>query len=1494
MQYQAKWLLSFVCLLSVSIEGQPVGIQPNPSEDGSPYSRVPDGSSALSSPFITPQYNHTATPYNGSGISPFTGQMGYSIPLASINNRGRVAYSINLAYSGKTRDPASDDNLTSPTSWLGLGWSLQAPYISRNHKGTFNANDDVFYADLGKGQIVRGASGAYYLTGNPYLIFTATPATTGVFVGQIETWTIKTLDGSLYVFGDGNGTESPSERIAWNVNGPVRVSPYSIGNAATQPFIYQWDLRKITDAEQKNRIDLDYQKTSINLFASGKNYTRESYLKSVKYMDRSGAEAERIEFILGDKPADEYVNPPTERPVTTMEPMQTKYLSVIRLYQNGTESLNYTFTYLFHGAGLYRKRLLDEVRTTSRLNPKSNTFIAAPIWKCTYDASRFSLLTSVQKPTGGKTDYEYSLATLGTSAQQPVYSDANNRLKSDGTTVVTFPNSSAWENTSSCGERHCILGAKDGNKVGGKLYLEFSGNRGNYVDAGIFRRVYTATSTTVASNWKWAGAGDYVVAYDVNAALVYVHEWDGVNWSFKFQADFGPVAGASNPLSVYVAANYFVVYQSGNPLNKAWVYLKQGNAWTRLNSGTTCDIDNNTSYGETVKNSGYGCLEFNSTLKVAVNANYFTLLYENTDILFTYALNKAGSSFTNVSGTFLNFGEGIQHATYANNWSQNITSMVPGPDYLVVQSTNATQQRIDVMHFDGVNIRRVANSGWETGVAADLTVATAENYFVSISQATGVVSLWRRATISGGFTFTRTQARTGVPTRANARITLRAFPEAFTFEYGRLTEDISGQPIPILEGTTDLSSWLYQVDPTATNGVRDRSSDIRYTVAGGTTKLFGISITPDNFLGGITLRNTSTQSAVCPVGGTCTPFFATLKIKRGETTSPYAYNARAVDGLSGPSLNKHVAFKVARTGMLSWFDGTAQVVKYRHFAFDGDDFTGAPENIYVVTKILERSGVDASGTAPGVGPDIIQTLAYDLANAEYNTHLQLSQFPKCTQKQIAGLDGSDQGRTEILYNMDSPNSKWYGRTLRLNGTGKEVQTYNQAGNMISLGRKAFRPFSALVVPADWPVSIPLVRLASTLSQDIRPNGSKMTTSTTYSNFNNVNGQPHFTKTFQDDLWKINQSLFDARGQYFQGISFSIPYATYPGTGPDLEVANPAVPFNTTNAVSSNKIEYDPANPYFPLKTHTWKDIDESLDEVELQAGTEPVYDLNQNWFMTSEVTRRNTEFQVSESRFVKSTVAGGESFTSHFYEGRKHLPVGTVSNAQWVNCALLQGENGDISGMSSLDLDNRWTANVDYTNTQIHTGRYALKVTDGTGPSTTLNLQNVRRDGFGYLASAWIYRPPNSVSGGLRVERYNAAGTKLNTYEGVYRPQDSNDWSTNTTGRWERWEVKLTNADLIAGGLFNGAADYLRVWIGTGPSTGNLNNVIYVDDIVCRPSNSTFSLTSYDYRGNMTSTTDTQHKTSTPETDYAGNVVGVRDERGRIYTQGSANRIGEN
>lgn len=1485
---------SVLCLFFGLSSGQPVGIQSHSGEDGSSYSRLPDGATAFSSPFLSSKLHETSSPYNGAAASLFTGQAGYAVGLASIQMRGRVSWGVEMKYAGKTRDAFRDDNRTSPTSWLGLGWSLGAPYIARNPKGTMALRDDLWYADLGplgEGVLARGASGTWYMSGNPYLTVTPAAATGGAFAGQIESWTIKAVDGSLWVFGDLNGSESASERIIYQSNGPVRVSPHSIGNASVTPYIYRWDIRYIADAENKNRIYFDYQKTSVNLFSSGKSYTQQSYLKNIRTLDRLGGEAERIDFKLKDKGSDEYVAPPAEIPNLLQEPLETKYLDSIKVYHGGTESNRYGFTYTFTGSGKYRKRFLDEIRPASRINPASPTFVSSPIWKFTYATTQNGQLVSVQKPNGGKTEFEYGAAALGASGQQPSYNDANNRLKNDAGALVAFPNDLNWQNTSACAERFCVLAVKDGNKVNGNLYLEISPTRGNYVDAAIYRKTHTG-SATIASNWKWTASGDYVIAYDANAAKAFVHEWDGVNWSLKLTADFGATSGSSTPLSIHATPNYFVATQTSSTLSKVWVYVKRDNAWTKLNQSSPCDIDNPNSYGETVK-STTGCLEFNSTVQVAASSNLFVVAHDATDILYAYALNKDGNNFTNVSGAFLSFDATIHNATYPNNWSQNIASIKPGTDYLLVQSTGSSGQRLDVMHFDGLNARRVASTGWEAGVAADLTSATSENYFVAINQATGFVNLWRKTGGTTGFTFTRTQPKSGVPARSTARITLRAFPEAFAFEFGRLNEDINSQPVPLVDAANDYSSFFYQIDPASTNAILDRSDNLKYTVSSGTTRLFGVFLTTDNFLGGVTLRNTGNQAAICKAGETCTPFFATMKVKRGETGTPFAHTARAIAGLNGPSANKHVVFSVARTGMLSWFDGTAQAVKYRHFGFDGDDFAGAPENLYVVKKVIERSGVDPAGNIGG--PDAMQTLAYDEANGEFNYHLQLPQFPKCTQKQV-DVDGVDNGRSEIYYNMDVLTGKWYGRTLRLNGTVKETRVYNKAGNQIALSQSAYRPFGNLTVPADWPTTIPLVRLASTYSQDIRPNGSKMSRSTIYSNYNNINGQPQFTKSYEDNTWRINQTVFNGIGSPLQTFTYAVPFATYPGAGPDLEAVPVSAPYFPANAIVSAKMEYDPSNPYYVLKRHAWRDTGSNVSNAEMQSGTEPAFNLANNWIPITETRRRNVDLQVEEIRLEKSSIASGESYTSIFYEGKKQLAVGTVTNSELPNCALLLGENGELPGFAAPDLSGRWAGSgLTYSTSIMHSGRYGMKVVDNLGISIKLNLQNVRRDGFGYIVSAWIYRPAGSTApGGLRVKRYNAAGTEMSSHVGIYVPQDPEDAGASNEGRWERWEVKLTYASLIAGGLFNGAADHLIVRIGMNGVTGNTANTIVVDDVVCMPDNAKYAMTTYDYRGFATSRTDTRHRPVFLEYDYQGTVLGTRDERGRIFQQGSANLIGEN
>ncbi len=107
-------------------------------------------------------------------------------------------------------------------------------------------------------------------------------------------------------------------------------------------------------------------------------------------------------------------------------------------------------------------------------------------------------------------------------------------------------------------------------------------------------------------------------------------------------------------------------------------------------------------------------------------------------------------------------------------------------------------------------------------------------------------------------------------------------------------------------------------------------------------------------------------------------------------------------------------------------------------------------------------------------------------------------------------------------------------------------------------------------------------------------------------------------------------------------------------------------------------------------------------------------------------------------------------------------------------------------------------------------------------------------------------------------------------------------------------EVTVSYAQLTAGGLFTtSAADYLRMYVGTGVPTGG-NKTVYVDDIVGLPTNASFSYSTFDYRGLKTSSTGNNHRTIYFDLGLRGEVAAVRDENFRIHSQSGFHRMGEN
>ena len=102
-------------------------------------------------------FNQFMTP--SGGVNLYSGDVAYSFPICAIGN-----INVTLNYSSNIYLNVRSRNDIAPTSWVGLGWSLNFGSISCNHKGTKSTDDDEFYliSPLGVGSKILHSNKVNY------------------------------------------------------------------------------------------------------------------------------------------------------------------------------------------------------------------------------------------------------------------------------------------------------------------------------------------------------------------------------------------------------------------------------------------------------------------------------------------------------------------------------------------------------------------------------------------------------------------------------------------------------------------------------------------------------------------------------------------------------------------------------------------------------------------------------------------------------------------------------------------------------------------------------------------------------------------------------------------------------------------------------------------------------------------------------------------------------------------------------------------------------------------------------------------------------------------------------------------------------------------------------------------------------------------------------------------------------------------------------------
>lgn len=1298
------------------------------------------------------------------------------------------------------------------------------------------------------------------------------------------------------------GSDTNSQRYVRYEGGSIGAPVFSV--AADQKFIYRWDVGTFFSPLSAIKFEYAYFQEKAT---PENSYVREGYIKNIKWIV-NGQEIERHEFKTRDKLSSEYAGYWHNEPKLDQRIFETRRLDTLKCYKEGSLVYTYIFDYI-----VQPKALLSGIRIQYPY-PVSASVKQDSAWAFTYDATRFLLLNSVITPSSRKDSIIYTKFNFASTAGAQ---DTNNyvMMRSDNATEVALPASPAdralWSVENTCDERFCYAVVRDGDSqtlpgesFSKKVYVEVKRNTGNYFDPRATAdgekatlRLEMGDPSSQENDWKVYPMGDYLLAVGEKSGTVDMWEYDGIKWVGRspFSGDSHWNGSFGSAIRVYPSSNYFVVQKIGIP-SVLIVALRTPTGWTSLNR-LTCQFSNKDSYGDPIRASQTGseCLEWsNSDLIVTAAQNFFSVLYGPNDVFCIFALNRAGSGFTDISDLIWSVAEptSLQKILYPMNWEQNVVSVTSSGRNLFIQSTGSSPW-LHGFYFDGQSMVSIMEHSFPGSGA--VSVFPSEDYLVVAEPrgASGTIDYFPRRTRTGGEPYFESADKKIARSDWNSawKLQVKTHPKAFSVTYYPNDASVGLRPKWEASPSTNYRSYLYHVNREFTDGFADRTGQLQVPGSGG--KFFNFSFSGSDDVLTATSATTS-GNGLCnenPDIWPCNINMYSFRF-RPENTTTFISNGAGDLGTfvfnntwASQKQSQKILSNCARlmTGMILDTVGGIGRIRYRHYQYEGKGYS-TPDSIFVVTDMISRASLtdedknrirqkiwyaptgNGSESPPGV--------------AEFNSNLQVPQFEfaEVAQRNSSGIS---LGFTRTYFNVDSYANNMTGKSLPLRGTRKMGGELRNDGSWKHFTQTSNEEYHN---PA-WPSTLFANRVRSIVSYWMAQETGSMADTTYYLGYCDTNGAPRFNlQTSRPEKTILTQNIFDAKGLTTQAMTFKL--SSLPDTAA-LRTWPNATSYGT-NPVSAAKTVYD---GYYFLRDSVWVEKDQTLTDADLRSGRTPVFNFSEGWLPAREITQRDVlSSQVLEMKVRKNSVSGaqGEIHTSTFYEGLRFNPVAVVSNAKRSDCAVLMAENGNVGFSGArLDYPSKWeNSGGSFSTDRSHTGRYSIKVVDGFGPVINLYLKDVRALGYDFKISAWIYSL--SVTPVVSLDRFQSNGAYLDGIAGI--PVSG----SMSAGKWQRWEARLSYAQLTAGNRFNGNNDYVRMTFGTGSPTGSSSRIVYVDDIVCIPSTADFSLSTYDKGGTPTSVTGGNFLPTYYDLGFRGNVMAVRDEHYRIFSQNAVHKMGEN
>lgn len=350
-----------------------------------------------------------------NSVNLFTGDVEFPMTLISNMANGGIQMRVGVSYNSDVNLQTQTWNRESPTSVVGLGWSMNIPKIVVDNKETGTRKDDEFFlVEGGSTPLIYNHSVLGAVTHNNVQYNAKIYKTTAhnnwdiYYVEELEYWEIVRDDGTILIYGD--KINHPTA-VEWVVHWDNWIGNSAVTTGQSRQAMV-WNLAEVSDL-WGNYLTYTYDKVEqrVSAGSGGMYHTEASYLSDIE--DGIG---NRIELTYAEKNNYEYYEPHTEinynastnvaEPDGYQERYERKYLSELRSYNEFNQLLKkVTLDYTINGTGDYRKRYLWRV---THHNAEGEAALPTEFSYNFTQAGYKGAMIRVTSPTGSYIQYNYN------------------------------------------------------------------------------------------------------------------------------------------------------------------------------------------------------------------------------------------------------------------------------------------------------------------------------------------------------------------------------------------------------------------------------------------------------------------------------------------------------------------------------------------------------------------------------------------------------------------------------------------------------------------------------------------------------------------------------------------------------------------------------------------------------------------------------------------------------------------------------------------------------------------------------------------------------------------------------------------------------------------------------------------------------------------------------------------------------------------------------